>query len=133
MTNENAEFRRICLNLITFRGTKILSFTHHGNERAVSILSGEIFLFCGLYLSLLSAHCSPWWTTATQPICCADSGWTDSLPDLSAYTNTVSWRTSDLQYIFVLLNNPGSSYPDPLFCLLILTAEWSAWCCSTFI
>lgn len=59
-TNENAYFQ----------GDKNkLSYTHHRNEKAVSDLSGEDVLFCGLYLSLLSAHCSPWWITVKHPIC----------------------------------------------------------------
>lgn len=40
--------------------------------------------------------CSPWWPRATHPVCCADGGWTDSLPDLSGYTNTVSRPIHDL-------------------------------------
>lgn len=80
-----------------------------GERRAVSILTGENVLFCGLYPSLLALHCSPWWLTTTQPVCCADSGWMDSLPDLSAYTNTVSQPTSDLSYMFVPKNPLSSS------------------------
>lgn len=47
-------------------------------DRRVWMMDGwmDDILFCWVHLSLLSAHCSPWWTTVTQPICCADRGWT---------------------------------------------------------
>lgn len=51
MTNENAKLLRIYLHLISFSGTKILSHTHHRNERAVSILSGGEGSPLGLVLS----------------------------------------------------------------------------------
>lgn len=86
--------KRIWPYLMTLRGAKHPNHTHHRNERAASILSGQDFLFGGLCVSPLTAP--PGGRQRHSTVCCADSGWTDSLPDLPAYTNTVSQHTSDL-------------------------------------
>lgn len=71
-------FLRICLNSTSNGATKTQSLSSR-RERWGHFSAKSVFL-CGLCLSLLSVHCSPWWTTAAQRVCCADSGRTDSLP-----------------------------------------------------